>query len=552
MKSRAMALRAIQDQSFDVCIIGGGATGAGCALDSQLRRLKTVLLEAGDFASGTSSASTKMIHGGVRYIEEAVRQFDIAEYEVVRRALRERIHMLENAPFLTRAREFITPCYSWLDLAYYEAGLKLYDWIAGSAGLAPSHFISREDTLRRMPNLKAKGLVGAVAYTDGQFDDVRYNLALVETFVEVGGEALNYARVQSLERGDGGKLVAADVEDRLTGIEFVVRARAFVNATGPQADTIRKMVNPGVPPRIRPSKGVHILLPLALLLSDEAMLIPKTDDGRVLFAIPWLGRLVVGTTEQEIEPGSELFLTRDEVEYLLRHLNRYLDCKVLPSQVVAGFAGARPLLSAGDSRDTAKLARDHEVEVDSNSGLVSIMGGKWTTYRAMAEDTIDTVAQYLGVSTPCSTMNHRLAGTNGYSADYWTRLAAEAQLGEDTARHLAEKFGTRVEEVIALVNESAGLREPLVDGLAPIRAEVAFVARHEMAASIEDVLARRIGVQVYGWNEAIAAAPATADLLANELGWSDTQKQQALADYVAHIHTLLQRAGLATEPQPLS
>jgi glycerol-3-phosphate dehydrogenase len=552
MKSRAMALRAIQEQSFDVCVIGGGATGAGCALDSQLRGLKTVLLEAGDFASGTSSASTKMIHGGVRYLEEAVRGFDIAEYDVVRRALRERIHMLENGPFLTRAREFITPCYSWLDLAYYEAGLKLYDWIAGSAGLAPSYFISREDALRRMPNVKAEGLVGAVAYTDGQFDDARYNLVLIETFVEAGGEALNYARVQSLERGDGGKLVAADVEDRLTGNEFVVRARAFVNATGPQADTIRKMVNPGAPPRIRPSKGVHILLPLALLMSDEAMLIPKTDDGRVLFAIPWMGRLVVGTTEQEIEPGSELFLTRDEVEYLLRHLNRYLDCKVLPSHVVAGFAGARPLLSAGDSRDTAKLARDHEVEVDSNSGLISIIGGKWTTYRAMAEDTIDAVAQYLDVSTLCSTMNHRLAGTSGYSADYWTRLAAQAQLGEDTARHLGEKFGTRAEEVIALVDESAGLREPLVHGLAPIRAEVAFVARHEMAASIEDVLARRIGVQMHGWNEAIAAAPATADLLANELGWSDTQKQQALADYVAHIHTLLQRAGLATEPQSLS
>jgi glycerol-3-phosphate dehydrogenase len=552
MKSRAMALRAIQDQSFDVCIIGGGATGAGCALDSQLRGLKTVLLEAGDFASGTSSASTKMIHGGVRYLEEAVRGFEIAEYEVVRRALRERIHMLENAPFLTRAREFITPCYSWLDLAYYEAGLKLYDWVAGSAGLAPSHFISREDVLRRMPNLKAQGLVGAVAYTDGQFDDARYNVTLVESFFQAGGDALNYAHVQSLEKGDNGKLAVAGVEDRLTGNRFLVQARVFVNATGPQADTIRVMVNPGTPRRIRPSKGVHILLPPALLLSDEAMLIPKTDDGRVLFAIPWMGRLVVGTTEQEIEPGSELFLTRDEVEYLLRHLNRYLDCKIQPSHVVAGFAGARPLLSAEDSRDTAKLARDHEIELDSKSGLISIMGGKWTTYRSMAEDTIDAVAKYLGVSTPCSTKNHRLAGTSGYWADYWTRLVQQAQLPEDTARHLAEKFGSRAEEVIALVDESAELREPLLQGLPPVRAEVIFGARHEMAASIEDVLARRVGVQMHGWNEAITAAPVTADLLATELGWSDAQKQHALADYIGHIHTLQLRAGLATEPQSMS
>src|SRR5579862_3784602 len=361
MKSRAEALKDIQSKSFDVCVIGGGATGSGCALDSQLRGLSTALVEAGDFASATSSASTKMVHGGVRYLEEAFRHLDPAEYKVVNRALHERIHMLKNAPFLAGAREFITPCYSRFDLAYYEAGLKLYDWISGTASLAPSHFVSREEALRRLPNLNPQGLAGAVA--------------------------LNYARVASCEKGADGKLEAVVVQDQFGGQSFVVRARAFVNATGPFADSIRGMANPAAKPRIRLSKGVHILLPLDVLSSDDAMLIPKTDDGRVLFAIPWRGRVLVGTTEQEVAVGEELFLTREEVEYLLRHLNRYLGEPVKAGQVVGGFAGARPLLSAGDSRDTKKLARDHQVELDSLSGLVSILGGKWTTYRAMAQDT---------------------------------------------------------------------------------------------------------------------------------------------------------------------
>ena len=396
MKSRREALKDIENKSFDVCVIGGGAIGSGCALDSQLRGLSTVLIEAGDFASATSSASTKMVHGGVRYLEEAFRRLDPAEYKVVNRALHERIHMLKNGPFLTRAKEFITPCYSWLDLAYYETGLKLYDWISGSASLAPSHFVSRRETLHRLPNLNPQGLVGAVAYTDGQFDDARYNVTLVQSFAETGGVAVNYARVTSCERGADGKLAAVTVQDQFSGQSFVVRARAFVNATGPFADSIRSMANPDAKPRIRLSKGVHILLPAEVISSGDAILIPKTEDGRVLFAIPWRGRVLVGTTEQEVAVGEELFLTHEEVEYLLRHLNRYLALPVKPGQVVGGFAGARPLLSADDSRDTKKLARDHEVELDPQSGLVSILGGKWTTYRAMAQDTIDVVQKSFG------------------------------------------------------------------------------------------------------------------------------------------------------------
>jgi glycerol-3-phosphate dehydrogenase len=549
MKSRAEALKDVQNKSFDVCVIGGGATGSGCALDSQLRELSTVLIEAGDFASATSSASTKMVHGGVRYLEEAFRRLDPAEYKVVNRALHERIHMLQNAPFLTREKEFITPCYNWLDLAYYEIGLKLYDWISGSSSLAPSHFVSREETLRRLPYLNLQGLTGAVAYTDGQFDDARYNVTLVESFAETGGVALNYARVTAFEKRADGKL-AVTVQNRLSGQSFVVRARAFVNATGPFADSVRGMANPTVKPRIRLSKGVHILLPAETLSSDDPILIPKTEDGRVLFAIPWMGRLLVGTTEQEVAAGDELFLTREEVEYLLRHLNRYLAAPVKASQVVGGFAGARPLLSAGDSRDTKKLARDHEVELDSQSGLVSILGGKWTTYRAMAQDTIDVVQKVLGGNpTPCSTLHYPLLGSDGYSLDYWKTLVENFCVTEPTARHLAEKHGTRAAQLLGLITKDPNLGEPLVKGLAPLRAEVAFAARFEMAMTVEDVLARRIGLQFYGWSEAIAAAPPTADVLAHELGWSEVERANALSEYVKKIRELQRRAGLAVEPR---
>jgi glycerol-3-phosphate dehydrogenase len=553
MKSRANALQSIQGQSFDVCVIGGGATGSGCALDAQLRGLKTVQLEAGDFASATSSASTKMVHGGVRYLEEAFRHLDPAEYHVVNRALQERLHMLMNAPFLTRAREFITPCYNWLDVAYYEAGLKLYDWIAGSASLAPSHFVSREELLRRLPNLNAQGLVGGVAYTDGQFDDARYNVMLVETFSAAGGEPLNYARVIGFEKAGDGTLAAAIVRDGLSGTLFVIRARAFVNATGPFADTVRAMASPSVRPRMRLSKGVHILLPQEILSSADAMLIPKTEDGRVLFAIPWRGRLLVGTTEQEMKVGDELHLTRDETEYLLRHLNRYLAAPVSADQIFCGFAGARPLLSSGDSRDTKKLARDHEVETDLATGLISIMGGKWTTYRAMAEDTIDTVQKNLGASSaPCSTLNHPLAGSDAYSDEYWKTLCTQHALPESSARHLAEKFGTRAAKVLELIAVDPQLRAPLVEGLGPLRAEVVFCAREEMAITIEDILARRLGLQLFGWRESIVAAPAVGDLLAREYGWPEADRERRILEYIEKIRGLQKLAGLVAAPERAS
>lgn len=548
MKSREQALASIAGRTFDVCVIGGGATGAGCALDAQLRGLQTVLVDAGDFAGATSSASTKIVHGGVRYLEEAVKDFDPAQYRVVTRALNERIRMLRNAPHLTRTMEFVVPCLQWTDVAYYNVGLKMYDWLSGDASIYPSHFLSREETLRRMPALKNADLVGSVAYADGQFDDARYNITLVETFSHAGGEALNYARVTSFEKDAAGHLKAAVVEDQITRKQFIVSAAAFINSTGPFSDTVRELAAPGVVPRMKLSKGIHILLPLEVMPSADALLIPKTEDGRVLFAIPWMGRLLVGTTEEEVGAGDELYVARSEVDYVLRHLNRYLEHPVRADQVVSGFAGARPLVSSGDARDTKKLARDHEIEVEERTGLISIMGGKWTTYRAMAEDTINAVQERLGkAQTECLTKDYPLAGSEGYTPDYWRVLVQQFGISEEATLHLAGKFGTCAPRVLKLAHKTPELAKPLMNESPVLRAEVVYCARHEMACTIEDILARRVGLQLYSWRAAMQAAPAVASLLRAELGWSAETERSAIDAYISKIERLSRLAGLAPQ-----
>jgi glycerol-3-phosphate dehydrogenase len=348
-----------------------------------------------------------------------------------------------------------------------------------------------------------------------------------------------------LQKDGTGKITGVKVQDQISRRVFTVYARAFVNATGPHADALRQMASPGIPPRMRTSKGVHILLPLDVLSSEDAMLIPETDDGRVLFAIPWFGRLLVGTTDDEVQPDDELYVKREEVEYLLRYLNKYLEKPVTPRQVLSGTAGARPLVRSGESTDTKKLARDHEVEFDRSSGLVSIMGGKWTTHRAMGEDTINEVQKYLGGAyRPSTTVSHSLAGSEGYTDTYWQSLTAGFGNSETTARHLAQKFGTQAERVMEVVKTDRSLGQPIVPGAPPILAEVVFAARDEMAVTIEDVLARRTGLQLWSWKDAIRAAPSVGALLGRELGWSDDQTRSAVDQYVGKIHDLMQKSGI--------
>jgi glycerol-3-phosphate dehydrogenase len=553
MKSRVEELKNISGRQFDLCVIGGGATGSACALDAQLRGIRTVLLEAGDFAGATSSAATKIIHGGVRYLEEAIKGADLQEYHVLVRALHERVRMLENAPHLTRKLEFLVPSYHWIDVAYLDVGLKIYDWLAGPGRISPSKYLSQEETLKRMPELNQKGLVGSVAYADGQFDDARYNITLVQTFTEAGGNTLNYARVTDFKQETGREISGVVVKDQLTEETFTLSAKAVVNATGPASDSIRQLATPTVPKRMRPSKGAHILLPLEVFPTEDALLIPKTEDGRVLFAVPWGGRLLVGTTDEEVRPETELVVTKGDVEYLLRHLNQYLARPVTPDDIVSGFAGARPLVGSEDGGDTKKLARDDVIEVDPASGLISIMGGKWTTHRAMAEDTIDRVQQAVGFPHSISrTRNYVLYGGKGFTDDYWNKLCRQHRVPEKTARHLASKFGTAAEKVLALASENAALLDPILEGHPAIKAEVVYAVRHEMAASIEDVLARRIGMQLYSWRDAIQAAPVVGSLMAEELSWTSSFTRAAITDYVEKINHLLDAAGLSRERSPAS
>ena len=545
MKNRAEVRREITRRNFDLCVIGGGAIGSACALDAQLRGPRTMLVEAGDFAGATSSASTKIIHGGVRYLEEAIRGADLQEYHVLVRALHERVCMLENAPHLTRSLEFLVPSYHWIDVAYLDIGLKIYDWLAGPGRISPSRYLSREETLKQMPGLNQDGLIGSVAYADGQFDDARYNIALALSFAEAGGNALNYARVTDFVRAASGKIHGVVVEDRLNGDTFSVEAKAVVNATGPGSDSMRQLANPGAHRRMRPSKGAHILLPLDVFPTEDALLIPKTEDGRVLFAVPWGGRLLVGTTDEEVTEKTDLVLTRGDVDYILRHLNRYLKRPVNSDEIVSGFAGARPLVGGEEGGDTKKLARDDVIEVDWKSGLISIMGGKWTTHRAMAEDTIHRVEEQLGLPRSESTTRHHvLSGGAGYTADYWMTLSKEHGISESTARHLASKFGTAAEKVLAIALADPSLMEPILEGFPAIRAEVVHAAREEFAANTEDVLARRIGLQLFSWRNAIDVAPAVGELLAGELGWTKDFTQSEVSKYVDRMNHLLAAAGL--------
>jgi glycerol-3-phosphate dehydrogenase len=551
MKSRGLELQDIAEKSFDVCVIGGGATGAGCALDAQLRGLRTVMLDAGDFAGATSSAATKIIHGGVRYLEEAIKDVDPKEYHVVVRALHERVRMLNNAPHLTRQLQFLIPSFSWLNVAYLDIGLKIYDWLAGSARISPSKYVSREETLERMPNLKQEGLIGSVEYADGQLDDARYNLALVQTFSQAGGSTLNHARLTDFGRDSAGRLTGVSVTDQISGKQFKVQARAIVNATGPFTDFVRTLATSSLPRRMRLSKGAHILLPLELFPTHDAMLIPKTDDGRVLFAVPWNGRLLVGTTEQEVSPEDDFYVSQDDIKFMLGQLNKYLERPVVPSDIVSGFAGARPLVSAGETESTKKLARDDVIEVDPASGLISIMGGKWTTHRAMAEDTINAVQKALGVPvTESPTRSHVLHGGEGFSEDLWEKLIAAFPISKETARHLASKFGTAAWKVLELTRENRNLEEPILSGHPPIQAEVIYCVRQELAATIEDVLARRLGVQFYSWRDAIYSAPLVGLLMANELHWSSDQTNSAVTAYVQKLNRRLEQAGL--EPETIS
>ncbi|MBX2890199.1 MAG: FAD-dependent oxidoreductase [Saprospiraceae bacterium] len=541
--NRTQHLQRLQNEVFDICIIGGGASGAGCALDAALRGLKVALLEKTDFAAETSSRSTKLVHGGVRYLEQAFKRFDFAQLKQVRHGLEERHIVLRNAPHLARPLALLTPVFGWLEGFYFSVGLRLYDWFAsGKDALPRSRWLGRMETLGRMSGL-TKRIHSAVLYYDGQLDDARYCLALAQSAAHAGAALANHLEVVGFQKDKMGKLASAQVLDRLSGERFWVKAQLFLNCAGPFADSIRQLANPVLGSRIRPSKGVHLVLPRNVLSSDDALLIPKTPDGRVVFAIPFEGQLLLGTTDDDYaDLGKEPLLEASEVDFLLETLEPFLAEKVEKTQVKAGFGGLRPLLASPAKSGTKSLVRDHEVEHDPTSNLLSLLGGKWTTYRLMARDAVDRVCELLPHEAPCRTETHLLVGAQGWDANYWQNIHQDYGLDVDVCQHLADKYGTRASKLGDLTKQDPRLGERLLNERPYIKAEVVYAAQEEMACTLRDFLARRIRLETTDWQAAVEAAPTVAYLMGIVLGWTSAQQRAAVDEYVEQIQVFRRRA----------
>lgn len=496
-----------QSQYYDVIIIGGGATGLGVAIDAATRNYSTLLLEQHDFSKGTSSRSTKLVHGGVRYLQQG-------NVSLVLEALRERGLMIKNAPHLVRNQSFIVPIYDWWEGPFYGVGMKVYDMLAGKLGLGPSKNLSLEKTVERLPTLEKEGLRGGVIYYDGQFDDSRFAINLVQTAAENGGHLLNYCKVNGLLKSNQ-MIDGVKVKDSLTGNEFEVNGRVVINATGAFTDSILKMDDPDSKSMISPSQGVHLVIDKEFAPGESAIMVPHTDDGRVLFAVPWNGKLVLGTTDTPVdETKLEPVALEEEIEFILKHASQYLTGNPTRSDVRSVFAGLRPLVKAGEGKNTSSLSRDHTLII-SDSGLVTITGGKWTTYRKMAQDTVDQAAMVAGLQVnECITENLRIHG--------WLK-----NVDFDDPLHY---YGSERIALNKIIKENPELGAPLHDRLPYLKAEVIWGVREEMAMTVEDVLSRRTRALLLDAKASVEMAPEVARLMAQEMDknkdWEDDQVQQ--------------------------
>jgi glycerol-3-phosphate dehydrogenase len=524
--TRAKLIKKLKSEHFDVLIIGGGATGAGALLDAASRGLNVALVERDDFAAGTSSRSTKLVHGGVRYLENAVKNLDRREFALVTDALKERKIFLDNAPHLTNPLPIITPVYSWLDAIYYFIGLKVYDVIAGRSSIGSSEFIFQKEALKRFPMLKKNNLKGAVVYFDGQFNDARMNLTVVLSALREGGTALNHIEVTSLIK-EQGKTVGAIVKNRIDDSSWPVRAKIVINATGPFADNIRKMDQVNAAPIMLPSQGSHLLLEAEFSPPDTGLVIPKTDDGRVLFLLPWLGKTIVGTTDHAGKPTFTPKATNDEIEYILAHVRKYFDVPVKRENVLASWSGFRPLANFSNKENLSQVSRDHLIET-SKSNLITIVGGKWTTFRKMGQDAIEAAinAGDLSPKSQTNTQNLKLVGAKYFKESLSKELQAFEKLPVDISVHLANSYGDRVEEVIDIAGGRHKKR--LIKNFPYIEAEVIYAVRNEYALSVVDVIARRMRLAFLDNAAANKALPKIVALMGRELGWDRTERGRHL------------------------
>ncbi len=488
-------LEATKADRLDVLIVGGGATGLGLAVDAATRGFRTALVEAGDFAQATSSRATKLVHGGVRYLVSG-------QLHLVYEALRERKIMLENAPHLVHALPFVTPAYKWFDLPYYGIGLKAYEVLSGKSSLGRTRVLSARETRQRVPGIAAEGLRGSLLYHDGQFDDARLALALARTAEDHGAVVLNYARCTALNK-QGEKLSSVTVEDVETGHSVEAHASVVINATGIFVDDLRKADQPASAQMLSVSRGTHIVVAGEVLGNGNAIMVPKTRDGRIIFAIPWLGKVVIGTTDLPassavVEPGHEAY----EIDFLLETINPYLARPLGRDDILSVFSGLRPLVT-GNQAKTSKLSREHTIEV-SASGLITVAGGKWTTYRRMAEDTLATAIRAgMLPDRPCVTRAVRLHGAP-----------------EERSLHAAlSRYGTEAAEIARMWASDPEMATLLDPALPFTYAEVIFAVRYEMARRVEDVLSRRTRALLLDARAAQRSAAVVARLIAAELGY---------------------------------
>ncbi|MEE9349896.1 MAG: glycerol-3-phosphate dehydrogenase/oxidase [Flavobacteriaceae bacterium] len=495
--------------TWDVIVIGGGASGLGAALESTTRGYKTLLLEQHDFTKGTSSRSTKLVHGGVRYLAQG----DIL---LVLEALKERGLLLKNAPHLVTNQSFLIPSYTWWYKPFYTIGLTIYDLLSGRLRFGKSGPVTRKTTLERIPTLVKNKLRGSISYHDGQFDDARLGINLVQTIIENGGNALNYIKVTEFLKEDD-KIIGVKATNQETGKSFELKAKVVLNATGVFVDDLIKKDNPTAKNMVRPSQGVHLVIDKKFLKSEYALMIPKTTDGRVLFAVPWHNKVILGTTDvPKKESLLEPLATDEEVDFILETAGRYLDEKPTRADVKSVYAGLRPLAAVENDANgkTKEISRKHKI-ITSQSGLISIIGGKWTTYREMGEDVVDKLADQ-GNLKKTKSITEKLQ-IHGYKTNV-------------NFNNPLYFYGSDIDEIDKLTNKIPNLRTLLSEELKIIKAQVVWAVRNEYARAIEDVLARRTRALFLNANESVRIAPIVANIMAEELGydakWIDEQVEK--------------------------
>ncbi|KAJ7221662.1 FAD dependent oxidoreductase-domain-containing protein [Mycena pura] len=544
-------------QEFDLLVVGGGATGAGVAVDAASRGLRVALVERDDFSAGTSSKSTKLVHGGVRYLQKAIFELDYEQYKLVREALHERRIFLQTAPYLSAMLPIMLPIYKYWQVPYYWSGCKLYDILAGKENMESSYVMSKGKALETFPMLKSDGLVGAVVYYDGQHNDSRMNMALILTAVKHGATVLNYCEVTDLLKDSASNLNGARIRDNMTGEEFNVLAKGIINATGPFSDALLTLDNPAHKPIVQPSSGIHITLPNYYSPRKMGLLDPATSDGRVIFFLPWQGNTIAGTTDSPAAVEREPRAQEEDIRWVLDEVRRYLapDIKVRRGDVLSAWSGLRPLVRNPAAASTEGLVRNHMIHV-SESGLLTIAGGKWTTYRAMAQETVDKAVKVFGLGarakTGCVTDTLRLVGSDGWSRNMFIGLIQRYGLETDVAKHLSDNYGDRAWTVCDLAeprNDSWPLHGIRLNPSYPyIEAEVRYAVRHEYALTPIDVLARRTRLSFLNAHAALEALPRVADIMAVELHWSRAERARQITRAVEFLASMGLAPGTALLP----